>query len=110
MLDKGGLKDDIQGALEDVLPTALAQCIQGLFTLKTDTGDQMAENFGKNLTEMIAEPLATRISDGIDAYVKCMSIQGTLITIGSPFTQTAQVMSLPMPALNGKVPMTLGVS
>lgn len=110
MLDKGGLKDDIQGALEDVLPTAFTQCIQGLFTLKTETGDQMAENFGKNLTEMIAEPLATRISDAIDAYVKCMSIQGTLITMGSPFTQTAQVISLPMPVLNGSVPMTLGVS
>ena len=110
MLDKSGLKDDIQGALEDILPTAFTQCIQGLFTLKTETGDQMAENFGKNLTEMIAEPLATRISDAIDAYVKCMSIQGTLITMGSPFTQTAQVISLPMPVLNGSVPMTLGVS
>ena len=110
MLDKGSLKDDIQGALEDVLPTAISQSIQGLFTLKTNIGDQMAENFGKNLTEMIAEPLATRISDAIDTYVKCMSIQGTLITTGSPFTQTAQVISLPMPILNGTVPMTLGVS
>ena len=110
MLDKGGLKDDIQGALEDILPTAFTQCIQGLFTLKTDTGDKMAENFGKNLTEMIAEPLATRISDAIDAYIKCMSIQGTVITIGSPVTQTAQIMSMPLPVLNGVIPNTLGVS
>ena len=110
MLDKGSLKDDIQGALEDILPTAISQCVQGLFTLKTDTVNQMAETFGKNLTEMIAEPIATRLSDAIDAYIKCMSIQGTLITMGSPFTQTAQVISLPMPVLNGTVPMTLGVS
>ena len=110
MLDKGSLKDDIQGALEDILPTAFTQCIQGLFTLKTETGDQMAENFGKNLTEMIAEPLATRISDAIDAYIKCMEIKGTVLTMGSPFTQTAQIMAMPMPVLNGAIPNTLGVS
>ena len=110
MLDKGSLKDDIQGALEDILPTALSQTVQGLFTLKTETGDQMAETFGKNLTEMIAEPLATRISDAIDTYVKCMSIQGTVLTMGSPFSQTAQIMSMPLPVLNGAIPNTLGVS
>lgn len=110
MLDKSLLKDDIQGALEESLPAALEQCIKDTFPESSKVGDEMAKKFAENFVKMIAEPIATRISDGIDAYVKCMSISGTLITMGSPFTQTAQVMSLPMPVLNGKVPMTLGVS
>jgi len=110
MLDKSLLKDDIQGAFEEVLPSAISHCILMTLPAPSDAGEEMAKNFADTLTEMIAEPIATRIADGIDAYVKCMSIQGTLITMGSPFTQTAQVLSLPMPALNGVVPMTLGVS
>lgn len=110
MLDKGMLKDDIKMALDDTLPPAIEECINNFFPGKSEVGGAMATKFAEDFTSMISDTLAQRLSDAIDTYVKCMSIQGTLITMGSPFTQTAQVMSLPMPALNGKVPMTLGVS
>jgi hypothetical protein len=110
MLDKSLLKDDFKAAFDDVFSSALEECVTNMMPGKSEEGAKIAADFASTFVELVSDSLATRMSDAIDAYVKCMSIQGTLITMGSPFTQTAQVISLPMPTLNGKIPMTLGVS
>jgi hypothetical protein len=54
--------------------------------------------------------LADNIANAIDYYIKNMAITGTIITVGSPVTQTAVITSMPTPVANGKVPNTLGIS
>jgi hypothetical protein len=49
------------------------------------------------------------MAQAIDYYTKNAQIFGTVITMGSPTTQTAMINSTPMPATNGSIPNTLGI-
>lgn len=108
MLNSQKLCKDIQSAIEETLPVALEQATKILFPQKSNTGDDIAQQFADTVTEQIAEPLASRIGEAIHAYIKNISIYGTVITVGSMVTQTA-VISPATPITGGKVPNTLGI-
>lgn len=108
MLNSTKLCSDIQSALEETLEPALEDAIKIMFPQKSDAGDAIAKQFAETLTEQISEPLASRIGEAIHAYIKNISIYGTVITAGSPTTQTA-VISPGTPITGGKVPNCLGI-
>lgn len=108
MLNSTKLCSDIQSAIEETLEPALKDAIKILFLQKSDEGDAIAEQFASTVTEQIAEPLGSRIGEAIHAYIKNISIYGTVITVGSPTTQTA-VISPATPVTGGKVPNQLGI-
>lgn len=108
MLNETKLCKDIQTAIEETLPSAIAEGLKNTFPDKTDMGDEMAANMGDTITSLIAKPLGDRIGSAIHAYIKNISIYGTVITVGSPATQSAQIIPA-TPITGGKVPNCLGI-
>lgn len=108
MLNPERLKQEIQGALEDYLPGAMEVAFKATMPQQTKHGDTMAERFGETVTKTLAEPLAQALASAIDYHVKSISCFGTIITAGSPVTQTAVIMS-PSALTNGKVPNSIGI-
>lgn len=111
MLNTNTLSKDIQDIMEDVLPSALESALRSLSGEESDAGVESAQTFAKNLTEMMAKPFADRLAASIDRYIKSGCIYGTILTVGSEFTQTAVIApgsALGMPT-SGKVPNTLGI-
>lgn len=108
MLNSQKLCSDIQKAIEETMQPALEDAVKILFPNKTDEGDAIAKQLADTLTEQIAEPLGSRIGEAIHAYIKNISIYGTVITVGSMTTQTAQ-LAPGTPVTGGKVPNCLGI-
>jgi len=109
MLNPTGLEQQIKNALTQYLPPAFEQAAKVLMPMKTDAGDDMCKDFGQAVSDMLAEQLASSLASAIDYYVKNISLQGTIITTGTPVTQTAVVMPAPTPTVAGVIPNTLKV-
>ena len=109
MLNVDKLSSDITNALKETLPDALTEALKVLFPCSSKSGEDMAKKFGDTASELIAEPLGERLGNAIHAYIKNISISGTIITVGSMTTQTAQVAPA-TPVTGGKIPNTLGIS
>lgn len=110
MLNVDGLKEQIMQTIKDIVIPAIKEIELARQPIKSDIGDQHAEQIANTFDELVTEPLADNIANAIDYYIKNMSITGTIITVGSPVTQTAVISSMPTPVANGKVPNTLGIS
>lgn len=108
MLKIDKLQDEIKKAFDDTIPGALEQALQLTFPEKTATGDDIAKRFGETVNDLISEALAQRLAAAIDYHVRSADIYGTIVTVGSPITQTATIES-PSAVVNGKVPNTLGI-
>lgn len=109
MLNKQTLQDEIQDALENLLPNAFREGLKATYPRETAAGNKSAERFASVITELLAKPLAESLAAAIDYHVRSADVYGTIITVGSPTTQTAIVNS-PSPLTNGKVPNTLGIT
>lgn len=113
MLNPTQLKSDLKSALSNIIPSAIEICMRSTFTYMNDESQKLCEEFAARFDDMVSDPLAERLADIIDQYVKSMCIYGTVLTAGSPVTQTAIIN--PGGAVNvanpiaGKVPNTLGV-
>lgn len=113
MLNPSQLKEDIKSSFSNIIPNALEICMRSTFTNLNDESEKLCSEFAKRFDEMVSDPLAERLADIIDQYVKSMCIYGTIITTGSPVTQTAPIN--PGGAINvanpvaGKVPNTFGI-
>lgn len=110
MLNVDGLKDQIQQMIKDIVIPAVKEIELARLPVKSDDGDKMAEQIADTFDELVTEPLAENLANAIDYYVKNIAITGTIITTGSPVTQTAIITSMPTPITNGKIPNTLGIS
>lgn len=110
MLNADVLKNQIKDAIHVTVIPAISEITKISFPEQGKKGDELAEKMANTFDELVSEQLAEIIANAIDAYIKNMAITGTIITIGSPTTQTAQIFSTPSPMTNGKVPNTLGVS
>ena len=108
MLKIDKLEQEIKKAFDETLPGAFEQALLVIFPEKSKTGDNIAKQFGETVNDLISEPIAKRLAAAIDYHVRSANIYGTIITVGSMVTQTANVNS-PSPLLNGKVPNTLGI-
>lgn len=110
MLNVDGLKEQLMQIIKDVVVPAIKEIELARQPLKSDIGDKQAQKIAETFDELVTEPLADNLANAIDYYVKNISITGTIITTGSPVTQTAKIISMPTPVTNGKVPNTLGIS
>jgi CHASE3 domain sensor protein len=110
MLNVDGLKDNIKQMIQDIVIPAIKEIELARQPIKSDQGEKMAEQIANTFDELVSEPLADNLANAIDYYIKNMAITGTIITVGSPVTQTAVITSQPTPVVNGKVPNTLGIS
>ena len=110
MLNVDGLKDNIKQMIQDIVIPAIKEIELARQPNKSDIGEKQAEQIAETFDELVSEPLADNLANAIDYYVKNMAITGTIITVGSPVTQTAIITSMPTPVTNGKVPNTLGIS
>lgn len=108
MLNPQKLSSDIQKAFEESLKPALEIAMKMTFPESSEAGDKVAAAFAETVTDLVSEPLGQRIGNAIHAYIKNISITGTVITVGSMVTQTANIMPAP-PVTAGKVPNTLGI-
>ena len=113
MLNPTQLKADLKGMFSDIIPGAIQVCMRGTFVESTTESDKLCKDFADRFDEMVSDQLAERLADIIDKYVKSICIYVTIITAGSPVTQTAPIN--PGGAVNvknpiaGKVPNILGV-
>ena len=111
MLKPDDLKSQLHAAFKQYIPKAIEQCMandmQEAGTSKL--AKEKAKKFAKTFDDLVSEPLAESIAQAIDYYVKNAQIYGTIITVGSRFTQTATINSTDKPLVNGKVPNTLGI-
>ena len=109
MLNKSSLKQQLQQGFEDFIPGVFEQAMKSTYPTQTKKGEDLAKKFGQNISDLLCEPLATVVAAAIDYYVKNISISGTIITTGSPVTQTAMIQS-PSPITNGIVPNSLKIN
>lgn len=110
MLNVDGLKDQIKQSIQEIVIPAIKEIERARQPMKTEIGDELAEQMANTFDELVTEPLADNLANAIDYYVKNIAITGTIITVGSPVTQTAVITSMPTPVVNGKIPNTLGIS
>ncbi len=109
MLDKETLKDQLANGMSTIVRPAIEECFKRMWPSKSDIGDTVAEDFANNFDELVSEQLAEVFASAIDYYIKNSEIFGTVITVGSPTTQTARINSLNTPIINGVIPNTLGI-
>ena len=110
MLNVDGLKEQIKQSIQEIVIPAIKEIERARQPNKSELGDAQAEQIAKTFDELVSEPLADNLANAIDYYVKNIAITGTIITTGTPVTQTAVITSMPTPVANGKVPNTLGIS
>ena len=109
MLDKDTLKENLANGISTIVRPAIEECFKRMWPSKSNIGDSYAEAFANNFDEMVSDQLAEVFAAAIDYYVKNIEIFGTVITVGSPTTQTAQINGMSTPLLNGAIPNTLGI-
>lgn len=110
MLNLAAFEKDFTDIFKEILPAAVEQVMLMTLPGKSNAGDEIAKRCGETFTNLVAEPMAKRIAATIDAYIKSGAIKGTIITVGSPVTQTAVIapVNLGNPTA-GAVPNTLGI-
>lgn len=110
MLNVDELKNQIQTGFKQILTPAIERITLMQYPETTQAGKDLAKDVSQAFEDIVAEPLAIIIANAIDYYIKNASITGTVITVGGPMTQTANITSMPTPITNGTVPNTLGIS
>jgi len=110
MLDVDKLKNELKDGIHNIVIPAIDELIKISSPYQGEQNDEKAKTMADAFDELVSEPLAEVFANAIDYYVKNMAITGTIITVGSPTTQTAKITSMPTPITNGKVPNTLGIS
>ena len=110
MLNQASLKSNIQSALEDILQPALETAFSKVCPKDTNDGASAAKNFADTATELIAEPLAERLSAAIDYYVRNMHIFCSTMILGVNVVggMYAQVQVAPLPITVTTMPVGTG--
>lgn len=109
MLRVGDLESQLKSALGNIIPKAIEQCKLNEYPNESELAKEKAKEFAETFDDLVTEQLAKLIASAIDYYIKNATITGTIITAGSPVTQTAVIMPAPMPSTAGKIPNTLGI-
>ena len=109
MLNPTDLGEYITNSIRTIVCPAIKQCILNSWPEKSDKGDEIAESFANEFDSLVSEELGNAIAQAIDYYIKQIELYGTVITTGTPTTQTAQINGMSVPMINGAVPNTLGV-
>lgn len=110
MLKPDDLKSQIASSIKNIIVPAIEQCLKNQCSEKSEKAYEEAENFAKSFDAQVTEQLADALANAIDYYIKNADITGTIITVGSPTTQTATITPPPTPVTGGKIPNTFGIS
>lgn len=110
MLNENQLANNFKDTFKNILCPVFETALLEFLPSKSEDGTEKCAQFKECLMENLCEPLATALASAIHMYVKQISINGTIITTGSPFTQTAVISSNFIPIVNGTVPNSLGIS
>jgi len=110
MLDKSALKEYIENAFHATIVPALENAMLRSYPYNSEYGQDHAHTFALNFGSIAAEPFSEVLADAIDYYIKNITITGTIITMGSPTTQTATIIPAPNPMSAGSIPNTLKIS
>jgi hypothetical protein len=111
MLNLSGLESKLKQCFDDTIPEAFTTAFKEYVNVETEENNKRAEQFGETVCQLLSEPWAKQIAAAIDYYIKSGCICGTLITAGSPVTQTCVIppgVNLGNPVA-GSVPNTLGI-
>lgn len=109
MLNVDDLEKSLKKAMENVLVPGIEALIKQYQPHESELGNTKAKAFADGFKDMIVPSLAALYASAIDYYVKNAQIFGTIITVGSPTTQTASINSTSVPTTNGAIPNTLGI-
>lgn len=109
MLDVNTLESQIKKSLSNIIPNAIKECKLAELPEYSEFGEEHAQQIADLFDELVSESLAKCIAGAIDYYIKNAQIYGTIITAGSPVTQSATIVSTNNPSLNGITPNTLGL-
>jgi hypothetical protein len=110
MLDVDKLKDQIKTGIQNTVIPAIERIELKKQPTTSELGNEQAKEVATVFDEMVSEALADIIANAIDYYIKNANITGTIITVGSPSTQTANIVAAPTPITGGKIPNTFGIS
>lgn len=118
MLNSASLKKDLKSAIEDTFKEGFYQAMKGTLGSTSDAGDKMCKDFSDRIVRIIADPLAERFAEAIDAYVKNANIFGTIVqpfvSAGSPHFHTGvftcPIMTSPVGLGGGSIPNTFGIT
>jgi len=110
MLKVDTLKKQLKDGLTEIYKPAIEQIILASYPTETTYGNEKAKELAEMFDDLTSDMFAELLANAIDYYVKNISITGTVITVGSPTTQTARINAAPMPVSAGKIPNTLGIS
>lgn len=110
MLNVKSLETQLKQIYSTILPPAVEQVFLSMQPTKTAVGEELAKQAAEIFDDMVSQQLAEMMAAAIDYYVRNITITGTVITSGSPVTQTARIVPSPTPITAGKIPNTLGIS
>lgn len=111
MLNLTGLESKIKQCFTSTIPGAFETAFLEFQSIETEETKKRAKQFGKTFSDLVSDSWAKQLAAAIDYYLKSGVISGTLITVGSPVTQTCVIppgLNLGNPAA-GAVPNTLGI-
>lgn len=110
MLNSTSLQNELKEIFDDILPDAIEVALNSQLDYKSKDAEDKNKELADHFTDMVSLPLAQRIAGAIDHYIKSGQIYGTIITAGTPITQTAVIAPSPLGMVtSGKVPNTLGI-
>lgn len=110
MLNKDELRSQIQSSLDTHFKAACEEAVAKLMPRPTKNGNKRIKAFAESFTNIIAENLSTCLAESIDYYIRNIELHGTVVTVGSPTTQTAIINCTPTPTINGTIPNTLHIT
>ena len=110
MLKVDDLQKQLESAIKNIIPPAIETCKINELPTQSKIGTENAKNFAETFSDLVCENLSKVIAQAIDYYIKNISITGTIITMGSPTTQTAIITAAPNPVTGGVIPNTFKIS
>ncbi len=104
------LFDKIKNSFDAALSNAIQTALIGEFGDGGDAKKEHIKKFADNFKEQFSVPISEAIMEGIKYVVTNLAIEGQVVTIGSPTSQTARIVMAPTPKVSGKLMNTLGVN
>lgn len=90
------------------IDNALVSALPILYPNASADKDEKMQQFIKTLSEQISVPLSEGIMRMMTYVISQISIEGTIVTVGSPTTQTAKLLVAPTPKMCKKTPNMIG--
>lgn len=110
MLNQKELTDMLKHTIKNCAYLAMRSAMLGESKRNSKANKDKIDKFAKTFSSILAKNLSEGMAIAIDTYIKSGELRGTIITVGTPITQQAQIVPMEMGnILAGTVPNTLGI-